>query len=104
MLVKNIFTMSRYLYHMKSLDDPEGITFPLFIFTFFNLVKCFKRENLKKIVLLNILISLLILARTQFYFFYPIILILIIYHIWKKSSKRFILTSGIIFILFAVFT
>src|SRR3990167_448849 len=91
-------------YQMKSLDDPEGITFPLFIITFFYLVECFKKPNFKKIIVLSGLVSLLILARTQFYFFYSIFIILIIYHIWKKSPQHFILISSFIFILFAVLT
>lgn len=91
-------------YQMKSLDDPEGITFPLFIITFFCLVECFKQADLKKIMMLNILVSLLILARTQFYFFYPIILVLIAWAIWKKTPKRYILMSAFIFIFFAALT
>lgn len=91
-------------YQINSLDDPEGVTFPLFIITFFNLVECFFQVSLKKIIMLAVLVSLLILARTQFYFFYPIFLVMVIYHIWKKSPKRFILMSTLIFISSSVLT
>ena len=56
-----LFTISFY-YQIRSVDDPEGITFPIFIITFFILLECFYHFEIKKIIYLNFLVSLLILT------------------------------------------
>lgn len=98
-----LITISFY-YQMQNMDDPEGITFPIFIFTFFITVNCFQQFNLKKISLLGLLVSILILTRTQFYFYYGIFLLIIISYAWRKVSIKHCLMALLIFFLSAVLT
>lgn len=91
-------------YQMVSVDDPEGITFPLFIFAFFQLVDCFSAVNFYKITVVSGLVSLLILTRTQFYFFYGVFIVLLLWFVWKKFPAKYILYSMMIFVLSAIIT
>lgn len=93
-----LVTISFY-YQIISLDDPEGLTFPFFIFTFFNTVECFQQFNLKKIISLAIWVSILVLARTQFYFYYGIFIVLLGWYFWKKIAIKKLFVCAVIFIL-----
>lgn len=98
-----LFTIS-FHYQMASVDDPEGITFPLFIFAFFQLVDCFLKINFQKIITVSCLVSLLILTRTQFYFFYGVFVVMLLWFVWKKFPVKYILSALIIFLLSAFIT
>lgn len=82
----------------------EGITFPLFIFLFFNLLDCFKNMNTKNAILILVLISLLVLTRTQFYSFYAIFFILLLYHWLKKYNVAKLALFFMLFIFSAAMT
>src|SRR3990167_429040 len=86
-------------YQMISIDDPEGLSFPFFIFAFFNTIECFQEKSIKKIVCLSIWVSVLILLRTQFYFFYGIYIALILWCFLKKKPMSYIAKVALIFIV-----
>src|SRR3990167_4131283 len=65
----------------------EDLTIPLFIVAFFTSVDVMKEFQLKKIILLSILVSLLVLTRNQFYFYYLFFLWLIFWYCWIKIPK-----------------
>lgn len=86
-----------FYYQMTHIDS-EGIAFPLFIFSFFNLLDCFFEQSYWKIIVSSILVGALILTRTQFYFLYAILLAIIFWYVLKKFPIKYTLTSLIIFI------
>ncbi|OGT32457.1 MAG: hypothetical protein A3C44_03395 [Gammaproteobacteria bacterium RIFCSPHIGHO2_02_FULL_39_13] len=86
-------------YQMISIDDPEGLSFPFFIFAFFNTIECFQEKSIKKIVCLSIWVSVLILLRTQFYFFYGIYIALVFWYFWKKKPISCVVKVALIFIV-----
>src|SRR3990167_2272000 len=98
-----LFTIS-FHYQIYSLDDPEGISFPLFIFAFFQLIDCFLKVSYKDIAILSILVSLLVLTRTQFTIFYGTFIVLMGWYLWKKFPLKYIFGCLFIFMLSAVFT
>ena len=97
------FITVTFYYQIQHIDS-EGLAFPLFIFAFFSLVECFKNANVYNIIKLNILISILILLRTQFYFFYPILFILLCWYGFKKMPSKFLLFFALTIIFFASLT
>ncbi len=66
----------------------EGLSFPLFIVTFFVLIECFEKFNLKKIFYLAVLVSLLVLTRLQFYYFYLVFVLLCGWYLWQRTSMQ----------------
>lgn len=76
----------------------EGLTFPVFIFTFFLLISCFDRFDIKKIVLLSILAGVLILTRQQFYYFYGVFILLCAWYLYKKITFKKLALCVCIFI------
>lgn len=88
-------------YQVRSLDDPEGLAFPIFILTFFNTISCFKKYDVRKIILLSILVSILVLTRTQFYFYYGILVVLSIWYLWKKVPIKKTISCIVVFTLSA---
>ena len=68
--------------------ESEGLSFPLFIVTFFILVECFQKFQLKRIALLAFLSSILVLTRLQFYFLYPIFALLLYRHFLNKTPIK----------------
>lgn len=91
-------------YQMHSIDDPEGLSFPFFIFTFFNTIECFQKKSFKKNISLAVWVSALILLRTQFYFYYGVYIVLIVWYFWKMMPKKYILKVTSVFILSIVLT
>ena len=76
----------------------EGLSFPLFILSFFSLIECFQRFSLKKLLYLSLLVSMLIFTRLQFYYFYAIFFVLCIWYLWQKIPiKQVLLASLILF-------
>lgn len=86
-------------YQMTSIDDPEGLSFPFFIFAFFNTIECFQEKSIKKIVFLSIWVGVLILLRTQFYFFYGVYAAIIVWFFLKKKPTSYIAKVVLIFIV-----
>lgn len=88
------FTICLYsqIWHIQS----EGLSFPLFIITFFTLIECFHAFNLRKIFYLSGFVSLLVLTRLQFYYFYILFVILIVWYVWQRLSIKKIMTSTVI--------
>src|SRR3990167_4362384 len=74
----------------------EGLTFPLFILTFFLLIECFQKVNYKKIIFLSALVSILVLTRLQFYFFYGIFFILCLWYFWQGLSTKVLFNTFLI--------
>ena len=100
-----IFTLITILFHYQIRDiDPEGLTFPLFIFIFFITIECFQENSIKKIITLSILVSLLILLRSQFYFYYAVYITLIGWIFIKKSPTKYIIMCVIVFTSSALLT
>lgn len=66
----------------------EGLSFPFFIWTFFLLIECFQKFNLRKLIFLALWVSVLVLTRLQFYYFYGIFLILCIWYLWQRIPIR----------------
>ncbi|OGT36803.1 MAG: hypothetical protein A3F12_00800 [Gammaproteobacteria bacterium RIFCSPHIGHO2_12_FULL_38_14] len=66
--------------------ESEGLSFPLFIFTFFLLIRCFQKLALKNIFYLSLCVAALMLIRVQFYYFYGIFILLITWHARRKVS------------------
>lgn len=91
LLFSMIALFDRFLVLNNILSDL--IAFSLFLLTFTVLVDCFKKFDIKKIVLLSILSNLLILTREQFYYFYPLLMVLIFWYAWKKESIKNIVLS-----------
>lgn len=81
----------------------EGLTFPIFIWTFFLLIECFQQFNLKKISYLALWVSVLALTRLQFYYFYALFGLLCLWYLWQHISIKslsiaaFILFGSMIF-------
>lgn len=66
----------------------EGLTFPIFIFTFFILIACFREFDLKRIVWLSALVAMLVLLRQQFYYFYGIFILLCTWYGYQKIALK----------------
>lgn len=77
----------------------EGLTFPFFIFTFFLLMNCFQRFELKKIIWLSTWVAVLILTRQQFYYFYGIFILLCAWYLYKKIDFNRIILCACIFLI-----
>lgn len=94
------------IFHYKIIQSisTEAIAFTLFIFDFLLLVECFYNYDIKKIILLSIFTSLLILTRAQFYYFYLLLTSLIIWYMWKKISINKIVLTGLILIISIIST
>lgn len=99
-----IVLISICFYYQMTHIDSEGIAFPIFIFTFFNLLDCFFEKNYFKIIISSILVGALILTRTQFYFFYGVFFVLISWFILNKLPVKYIFTNLAIFIFSAILT
>ncbi len=92
-------TMITISFHYQiSYIQSEGLTFPFFILTFFLLIECFQKFNLKKIFYLALLVNLLVLTRLQFYYFYVIFIILCTWYLWwRLPIKKLSITILILF-------
>lgn len=100
--LSTLFTIS-FHYQIVFIQS-EGITFPLFIVTFFFLIECFQKFNLKKLIYLSALVSLLVLTRLQFYYFYAIFLLLCIWYLWQGIPPKQLLKTISIFFGSILFT
>lgn len=76
----------------------EGLTFPIFIFTFFVLIACFHKFCFKQLARLSVLVFILILLRQQFYYFYGILILLCVWYGYQKISFRKIAACSFIFL------
>jgi hypothetical protein len=95
-----LFIMAMFgYYRTMQLICSEAIAFPIFIFTFFALMDCYKTLTLKRILVLTILVNLLILTRLQFYYFYLNYFLLLAWAIWKKIPTKQVWLSVIIITL-----
>ena len=74
----------------------EGLSFPLFIWTFFLLIECFQKFSLKKLTYLALWVALLVLTRLQFYYFYIIFGILCLWYLWKRIPAKLIAITALI--------
>lgn len=84
-----LFVLITISFHFQmNFVESEGLSFPLFIITFFTLVECFQKFDIKKIVLLSLLVGVLILMRLQFYFFYPVFAMLLFWHFLKDTPRK----------------
>lgn len=101
-LISTVVLIFIYYKMLRSICS-EGITFPLFIIAFLLLVETFNHLTLKKMVLLSLYTSLLVLTRAQFYFFYILLAMLVIWNIWKKTSLKTIFLSFLLIITSIVF-
>ncbi|HLB41819.1 MAG TPA: hypothetical protein VJN02_03010 [Gammaproteobacteria bacterium] len=92
------------LFHFQLLMiGSEGLSFPLFILTFFLFIECFKEFNLKKLSYLALLVSLIILTRLQFYYYYMIFIILCMWYVYKRVNIK-PLSIGISILLASILT
>ncbi|EKD70117.1 MAG: hypothetical protein ACD_46C00631G0002, partial [uncultured bacterium] len=92
-----LFTLLTISFHFQlTYVQSEGITFPLFIVTFFLLIECFYQFSFKKISCLSLLVSLLVLARLQFFYLYAIFILLCLWYAWKKIPIKSILAATVI--------
>ncbi|GEM_PF-1748150 len=95
-----VFVTVTILFHFQLLlIGAEGLTFPLFIMTFFTLVDCFKTFKLKKVIFLAIGMSLLALTRLQLYYFYILFLMLLIWYFWKGIPLKLTISAVFIFLV-----
>ena len=74
----------------------EGLAFPLFIYSFFLLIECFWQFDLKKIVYLAVIVSLLVLTRLQFYYYYIIFILLCFRYIGQRIPMRSTMLAAMI--------
>lgn len=74
----------------------EGLAFPLFIFSFFALIECFQKFDVKKLLYLAILVSLLVLTRLQFFYFYGIFIILLVWYVWQRTPIKSLSATALI--------
>lgn len=102
LLFSMIALLDRFLVFNNILSDL--ISFSLFLLTLTFLVDCFEIINVRKIIWLSIVSSLLILTREQFYYLYPLLFALIFWYIWKKELARKIILSSTIIVLSIVMT
>ncbi len=84
-----LVTTLTILFHFQlMLIGAEGLTFPFFIWTFFILIDCFKKFNLKNILYLSLWVSAIILTRLQFYYFYGIYIVLILWYLHRSTPIK----------------
>src|SRR3990167_5821532 len=104
--IPNFFILLIFLFILLTISfhsqlfyvQSEGITFPLFIITFFLLIDCFYQFNVVKISFLALLVSLLVLSRLQFYYFYCIFSLLCLWYYWQRIPIQSMILSIIIFL------
>lgn len=82
----------------------EGLSFPIFIVTFFYLVEAFQSPDLKKIALVSLGSSLLILTRHQFYYFYVMLAFSVIWNYWRRGLFRLMIKNLGLITLFIIMT
>lgn len=74
----------------------EGLSFPLFILTFFALIESLKKFSLFKLLYLSFLVNVLVLTRLQFYFLYAIFVLLIMWYFWQRVPIQHIFYGALI--------
>lgn len=97
-----LFMASLISLHSNTLSiiTAEGISFPLFIITFFKFVEAFECLTIKNVLFVSIGSTLLLLTRSQFYSMYAMLLALIIWHLRHHLSMKILLSSlGIMIVI-----
>lgn len=85
--------------HLLQWIYSEGLSFSLFLVVFLLLIENFKIYNVKKMILMVISGSLLILTRGQFNFLYLLFLLIPIWQFWnRKPVKQILFNLSIIII------
>ena len=74
----------------------EGLAFPLFVFSFFLFIECFKQFNLKKLISLALVVSILVLTRLQFYYFYALFFLLCAWYLWQRIPFKSVIAAVLI--------
>lgn len=75
----------------------EGLTFPIFIFTFFVLIACFREFDFRRIFWLSGLVAMLVLLRQQFYYLCGMFILLPAWYWYQKISLKKITVCFFIF-------